>query len=211
MNKQPHLICIMSDSHAPHAMGLTGASVATPHLDAWARSAIYFPTCYSNSPVCGPSRFSFLTGRFVHQCGAYDNAATIPGDQPTMGHLLTLAGYRTVFCGRMHLHGSDQYIGFEERPVHDWINPIDSPPDCYRDDWRREDHPLKVPKPTPYPYAIRDTPMITYDDDVVANSIIAQLDAVCGKNNYNFLLADPGFDDDSGDIIADEALETGDQ
>lgn len=43
-----------------------------------------------------------------------------------------------------------------------------------------------------------------------SNAIIGQLDAVCGKGNYNFLLGAPSFDDDSEDFITDDELEAGD-
>lgn len=40
-----------------------------------------------------------------------------------------------------------------------------------------------------------------------SNSIIARLDAVCGKGNYNFLLGDFGSDDDSGAFFTGDELE----
>ena len=50
-----------------------------------------------------------------------------------------------------------------------------------------------------------------YDTSARSNGIIARLHAVCGEGNYNFLVGDPGFDDDPGGFIADEELEAGDR
>lgn len=37
--------------------------IETPELEKMAADGIMFTEAYANSPVCGPSRFSFLTGR----------------------------------------------------------------------------------------------------------------------------------------------------
>ena len=40
-----------------------------------AAGGVVFDSFYCNSPLCAPSRFSFLSGRQVSAIGAYDNAA----------------------------------------------------------------------------------------------------------------------------------------
>jgi choline-sulfatase len=120
-----NIYVIVSDQHSAAAFGAWGNDeVKTPNLDALAECSFNFPNSYCPAPICGPSRFALLSGRHVHRCGAYDNGSSMPYDTPTLGHLMTNAGYRSVLCGRMHIHGPEQLVGFEERPEVGWINPI---------------------------------------------------------------------------------------
>ena len=65
---RPNLLIVMSDEHAPQFSGAYGHSqVRTPHIDQLAREGVLFESAYCNSPVCVPSRMSFMTGRYVHQ------------------------------------------------------------------------------------------------------------------------------------------------
>src|SRR5205807_1281887 len=83
-----------------------------------------FRSAYCNSPLCAPSRFSFMTGRLPSAIGAYDNAAELSAELPTFAHYLRLAGYRTILDGKMHFCGPDQLHGFEARLTTD-IYPAD--------------------------------------------------------------------------------------
>ena len=133
MPSPPNILFIMSDQHSPAAFGAYGAeAVRTPNLDRLAAEGVLFRNAYCNSPICGPSRWSLLTGEYVHEHGAYDNGATLSSDEPTFAHALTRAGYETVLCSRMHIHGFDQYHGFEKRLATECNNPIDYPPDRMR-------------------------------------------------------------------------------
>jgi len=97
MRAQPNLLLIMSDEHAPQFSGAYGHPlVQTPWLDRLASEGVLFEHAYCNSPLCGPSRMSFMTGRHVHQIGAWDNATSLPSDVPTWAHMLRAAGYDVV-------------------------------------------------------------------------------------------------------------------
>ena len=97
--------------------------VDAPSLAGLASGATRFRRAYCNAPVCGPSRLSFLTGLFACNNGGYDNGSVLAPHMPTFGHLLTRSGYQTAMCGRMHIHGLDQHVGFEKRLVSEMINP----------------------------------------------------------------------------------------
>jgi choline-sulfatase len=56
-----------------------------------------------------------MTGKYVSNIGAYDNAAAFSCEEPTFAHYLTLAGYDTVLAGKMHFVGPDQLHGFRQR------------------------------------------------------------------------------------------------
>ena len=64
---RPNFLIIMSDEHAPMFSGAYGHPlVQTPHLDQLAENGVLFENAYCNSPLCVPSRMSFMTGRYIH-------------------------------------------------------------------------------------------------------------------------------------------------
>ncbi|QHI68033.1 sulfatase-like hydrolase/transferase [Tichowtungia aerotolerans] len=120
MAKQPNLIFILSDQHRADWMGCAGAGwLETPNLDSLAASGVRMERCYCNSPLCGPSRMSLLSGRHPWRNEIWVNENTLSSDVPTFAHGLGLAGYHSVLAGRMHFSGPDQRHGFNERLVGD--------------------------------------------------------------------------------------------
>jgi len=125
MTDRPNLLVLMADQLTACALRSYGGNVArTPHIDALAQGGVLFENCYCNSPLCAPSRFSFLAGQLPSKIGAYDNAAEFPAQVPTFAHYLRRAGYQTALSGKMHFCGPDQLHGFEERLTTD-IYPSD--------------------------------------------------------------------------------------
>ena len=78
LSKQhPNLLIIMSDEHAPMYSGpYRHPLVQTPNMDRLAEDGVTFANAYCNSPLCMPSRMSFMTGQYIHKIGAWDNAGT---------------------------------------------------------------------------------------------------------------------------------------
>jgi choline-sulfatase len=131
---RPNVLILMADQLTAFALPAYGNRVAkTPHIDALAAAGVVFDSFYCNSPLCAPSRYSFLAGRLPAAIGAYDNAAEMHADIPTFAHYLRGAGYRTVLSGKMHFCGPDQLHGFEERLTTD-IYPADF---GWTPDWSR--------------------------------------------------------------------------
>lgn len=117
---RPNLLIIMSDQHNPAVMGCAGDRwVQTPNLDGLAADGVRFTSAYCASPLCAPSRMSFICGQFPSDIGVCVNSGSLNPYTPTFAHSLALAGYRTVLCGRMHFSGPDQNHGFTERLVGD--------------------------------------------------------------------------------------------
>ena len=96
----------------------------TPAIDRLAGEGVVFENAYCNSPLCGPSRLSMMSGLLPHKVGAYDNAPEFRASQPTLAHYLRLSGYLTCLSGKMHFAGPDQLHGYEERLTTD-IYPSD--------------------------------------------------------------------------------------
>jgi choline-sulfatase len=111
-----NILFMMADQMIPFLTGAYGHPVVkTPHLNRLVEESVRFDAAYSPCPVCVPARASMMTGQYVSNIGAYDNAASFSREEPTFAHYLTLAGYDTVLAGKMHLIGPDQLHGFRRR------------------------------------------------------------------------------------------------
>ncbi len=134
--KAPNILIVMADQMAPAFLPIYGHPlVRAPNMQDLARAGVVFESAYCNSPLCSPSRASFMSGRLPSRTRVYDNAAEFPSDVPTFAHCLRLAGYNTVLSGKMHFCGPDQLHGFEQRLTTD-IYPADFD---WTPDWDRPD------------------------------------------------------------------------
>ena len=116
MSSHPNLLLIQADQMTPFLTGAYGHPVVrTPNLDRLVREGVRFDAAYAPHPVCSPSRACMLTGKRVSTVEAWDNAALLPADEPTVAHYLTNVGYDTVCAGKMHFVGPDQLHGFRRR------------------------------------------------------------------------------------------------
>ncbi len=91
-----------------------GRRPISPNLDALAAGGLRFVNGYSNSPVCSPTRFALMTGRYQYRVrgaseeplagNARNNPALgLPPDVPTLPSMLRDIGYRTALIGKWHL------------------------------------------------------------------------------------------------------------
>ncbi|MEM7021923.1 MAG: alkaline phosphatase family protein [Pseudomonadota bacterium] len=75
----------------------------TPNIDRLAARGVRFDRAYVQSPVCGPSRASFYTGRTVFSHGATWNRVPLPIGELTLGDYLRPIGVRTAVVGKTHM------------------------------------------------------------------------------------------------------------
>jgi len=178
----------MADQLSAQALRAYGGSVArTPHIDGLAQRGVLFDSFYCNSPLCAPSRFSFMAGQLPSRIGAYDNAAEFPAQIPTFAHYLRRAGYLTILSGKMHFCGPDQLHGFEERLTTD-IYPADF---GWTPDWTR-------PEERPGWYHTMDsvteagpctrTNQVDFDDEVVYAARQKLFDIARGQDRRPFCM-----------------------
>lgn len=112
--EQPNVVVIMSDEHDPTVTGCYGNDlVKTPNLDRLARNGITFDNCYTNSPICVPSRLSFTAGRYASKVHAWNNNCRLSNTLATLPKVMNFSGYESVLIGKMH-YDSDRRYGFRE-------------------------------------------------------------------------------------------------
>ena len=188
MPEQPNILILMADQLTAGALPAYGNRVAkTPHIDALARAGVVFDAFYCNSPLCAPSRYSFLSGQLPSKIGAYDNAAEFPAQIPTFAHHLRQAGYQTALSGKMHFCGPDQLHGFEERLTTD-IYPADF---GWTPDWTRfEERPgwYHTMDSVTEAGSCTRTNQMDFDDEVVFAARQKLFDIARGKDRRPFCM-----------------------
>jgi len=130
-----NIIAIVTDDQARWAVGAYGnREVRTPHMDRLAREGATFLNAFVPTPVCSPSRVSFLTGLYGTQVGITDYlyrteeqaGLGLPSSAITWPAVLKSHGYATALLGKWHLgtqpqfhptrHGYDHFYGWLHTP-----------------------------------------------------------------------------------------------
>ena len=75
----------------------------TPNLDWLASQSVTFSNCFVQSPVCGASRMSFYTGRYVSSHGASWNGIPLKVGEVTLGDHLRDGGCDAYLIGKTHM------------------------------------------------------------------------------------------------------------
>lgn len=99
-----NVLFIMCDQLRYDYLGCTGhPHLKTPNIDALAARGVRFSRAYVQSPICGPSRMSFYTGRYVRSHGSTWNGIPLRVGEMTLGDHLSVLGVRTALCGKTHM------------------------------------------------------------------------------------------------------------
>ena len=75
----------------------------TLHMDRLAAMGVRFDRAFIQSPLCGPSRMSTYTGRYVHSHGASWNQVPLKVGELTMGDHLRALGMDCWLVGKTHM------------------------------------------------------------------------------------------------------------
>ena len=101
---QPNILWICTDQQRAdtlHALG--NCHIRTPNIDALIKNGTAFTRAYCQSPVCSPSRASFLTGRYPRTTRCRQNGQALPPSERLISRLLADAGYTCGLAGKLHL------------------------------------------------------------------------------------------------------------
>ena len=124
--RRPNVVIFMTDDHGAWATGAYGAKdIHTPNIDALARTGVRFLNAFAATPVCSPSRMTYMTGTLPSTHGIQDwlmpissygeeSKAWLDGLPAWAGHLHG-AGYTMGFSGKWHM-GNDAtpQLGFSD-------------------------------------------------------------------------------------------------
>ena len=99
-----NVLWIMVDQLRWDYLGCYGARhIDTPNLDWLASRGVRFTRAYVQSPICGPSRMSFYTGRYVRSHGSTWNGFPLRVGEPTLGDHLREIGVKCALVGKTHM------------------------------------------------------------------------------------------------------------
>lgn len=131
-NSRPNVVFVLVDDLGWTDLGCYGSTFYdTPHLDAFAKTAVRFSNGYAASPVCSPTRAAIMSGknpvrlqitdwipgmipmrpksasRFLLRQPAIINQ--LPHKEVTIAETLRDAGYQTFYAGKWHLGETEEF------------------------------------------------------------------------------------------------------
>lgn len=113
---RPNILWICTDQQRFDTIGALGnPHIRTPALDRLVADGVACTNAYCQSPICTPSRASFLTGRYPTNLRVNRNGnPRFPPDVPLVSRLLAGAGYDCGLVGKLHLSATAGRV--ETRP-----------------------------------------------------------------------------------------------
>ncbi len=119
--KRPNIVVILVDDMRWDEYGEAGHNyIKTPNIDRIVKEGACFINAFATTPLCSPSRASFLTGQYPHTNGIIDNTARNEQSHGlnTFPKQLHGNGYATAFIGKWHMGNDDS-----KRPGFDyWVS-----------------------------------------------------------------------------------------
>jgi arylsulfatase A len=104
---RPHVVVILVDDMGYGDPGRYNpkSKIPTPHLDRLAAEGMRFTDAHAPGPLCHPSRYGLLTGRFPFRTDTskWPERPVIEAGHTTIASLLRDIGYATAMVGKWHL------------------------------------------------------------------------------------------------------------
>ncbi len=120
---KPNIVLFVADDMGYADCGFTGCKdIATPNIDALAKSGVRFTSGYTSGCVCSPTRAGLISGRYQQRFGFDANAEGRPKPgvtdrgpraldlkQVTFAQRMKTLGYATGIFGKWHVGAEDGY------------------------------------------------------------------------------------------------------
>ncbi len=195
---RPNVLFIAVDDLRPE-LGAYGVMRAhSPNIDRLANGGVWFDSAYCNSPQCGPSRASVMTGlrprrdRFFKSRGMQPsgNVDTEAPGIPTLPALFKAQGYGTACFGKVYHTFNDDRASWTSPPWRvgtgsDWHR---IPENFNTPDGRAS---LKIKRPgrvgSSIPWESADVPDDAYPDGMIANHAVKELESLKASGDPFFL------------------------
>lgn len=139
MKKPTNVVVIIADDTDPFNLGCYGGDdYLTPHLDALARTGMMFMKAEAVAPICTPSRWCYLTGKYPGRCTGAGFLSENPVEEPynigwntdlqpgeeNLATILGRANYTTGYVGKFHAGRSAEALGLRSLVLgHDPYSP----------------------------------------------------------------------------------------
>jgi len=123
--ERPNVVFILVDDLGYMDIGANNPDTfyETPNIDRLAESGMRFTNGYAANPVCSPTRYSIMTGKWPSRIDATNFFAGrrggrflpaplidhMPLEEVTIAELMKSAGYTTFFAGKWHLGPSEEF------------------------------------------------------------------------------------------------------
>ena len=107
VSAQPNIVIILADDMGYGDPGCFNprSKIPTPNMDRLAREGMRFTDAHAPGPLCHPSRYGLMTGRYPFRTdiARWPTQPLIEKGQPTIASLLRDRGYHTAMVGKWHL------------------------------------------------------------------------------------------------------------
>ena len=123
--KKPNVLVFLVDDLGYMDIGANNPDCfyETPSIDAFAKSGMRFTDGYAANPVCSPTRYSLMTGKYPtralatnffvgKRAGKFKPAPLTDRmelEEITIAEMLKEQGYSTFFTGKWHLGKSEEF------------------------------------------------------------------------------------------------------
>ena len=198
--KRPNILIIYTDQQRFDTLTCNNSRspITTKNIDSIAQKGINFKQCYTQSPICGPSRASFLSGLYPSANGVGTNGIPYNEEFSPIWKVLKPYGYQTSQIGKLHFqpharrnhqnmpntYGFDRAIISDEPGCYDdcytkWVECIEVsqlplvrtqlPPAAL--DWGDKKNYSNVPRNTHEPYLFEGGDNFTHSKFVASESV----------------------------------------
>ena len=119
---RPNFVFMFADDQRYDALGVVQKEQGdkgrfpwfrTPHMDRLAAEGVRFRNAFVVNALCSPSRACYLSGKYSHANGIWNNRTPLDANLATHASILRANGYSTGYVGKWHMGTSPGRPGFD--------------------------------------------------------------------------------------------------